>query len=222
MRIKGAGPGVLTVAFATIIVVALAPVLESGDAHRPGRRGQRDRSARFRGMGVYTGDAISRHRSRFAPEPSACVCSVRMAGPHVPCYWSAACIPDGIDEPRLMSLARELAATGVVVVTPEIDDLTQLQADGARHRHNRRRGGLDGRAPRCLWRAAHRADRRELLGRVVGGGSRPALCTRSHRVRGVVRRAWKSAARAALSVQRQRGTAPAARLRSCHCAAPGG
>jgi dienelactone hydrolase len=30
---------------------------------------------------------------------------------------------DGIDEPRLVALARELAATGVVVVTPEIDDL---------------------------------------------------------------------------------------------------
>lgn len=31
--------------------------------------------------------------------------------------------PDGIDEPRLISLARALAATGVVVLTPEIDDL---------------------------------------------------------------------------------------------------
>lgn len=30
---------------------------------------------------------------------------------------------DGIEEPRLISLARELAATGVVVLTPEIDDL---------------------------------------------------------------------------------------------------
>lgn len=30
---------------------------------------------------------------------------------------------DGIDEPRLMTLANELAATGIVVVTPEIDDL---------------------------------------------------------------------------------------------------
>jgi dienelactone hydrolase len=34
---------------------------------------------------------------------------------------------DGIDEPRLMSLAHELAATGVVVVTPEIDDLTHYR-----------------------------------------------------------------------------------------------
>lgn len=31
--------------------------------------------------------------------------------------------PDGIDEPRLVRLARELAGTGVVVLTPEIDDL---------------------------------------------------------------------------------------------------
>jgi dienelactone hydrolase len=31
--------------------------------------------------------------------------------------------PDGIDEPRLVALARELAATGVVVLTPEIGDL---------------------------------------------------------------------------------------------------
>ncbi len=35
--------------------------------------------------------------------------------------------PVGIDEPRLMSLARELAATGVVVVTPDIHDLTQYK-----------------------------------------------------------------------------------------------
>lgn len=31
--------------------------------------------------------------------------------------------PDGINEPRLVMLARELAATGVIVVTPEIEDL---------------------------------------------------------------------------------------------------
>ena len=31
--------------------------------------------------------------------------------------------PDGIKEPRLVSLARELAATGVIVATPEIEDL---------------------------------------------------------------------------------------------------
>ena len=34
---------------------------------------------------------------------------------------------DGIDEPRLMTLAHELAATGVIVVTPEIDDLIQYR-----------------------------------------------------------------------------------------------
>ncbi len=37
---------------------------------------------------------------------------------------------DGIDEPRLMSLAHELAATGIVVVTPEIDDLIHYQLTG--------------------------------------------------------------------------------------------
>src|SRR5436309_3146133 len=31
--------------------------------------------------------------------------------------------PDGIDEPRLVNLARDLAGTGVNVVTPEIPDL---------------------------------------------------------------------------------------------------
>jgi dienelactone hydrolase len=35
--------------------------------------------------------------------------------------------PAGIDEPRLMVLARNLAATGVTVVTPEIDDLLRYQ-----------------------------------------------------------------------------------------------
>ena len=34
---------------------------------------------------------------------------------------------DGIDEPRLVSLARELAATGVIVFTPDIDDLMQYR-----------------------------------------------------------------------------------------------
>jgi dienelactone hydrolase len=36
---------------------------------------------------------------------------------------------DGIDEPRLVTLAHELAATGVVVVTPEIDDLIHYRLD---------------------------------------------------------------------------------------------
>jgi dienelactone hydrolase len=35
--------------------------------------------------------------------------------------------PDGIDEPRLVDLARDLAATGVTVVTPEIPDLMQYR-----------------------------------------------------------------------------------------------
>lgn len=34
---------------------------------------------------------------------------------------------DGIEEPRLVHLARELAATGVVVLTPEIDDLVHYR-----------------------------------------------------------------------------------------------
>lgn len=35
--------------------------------------------------------------------------------------------PDGIEDPRLVNLARELAATGIVVLTPEIDDLLQYR-----------------------------------------------------------------------------------------------
>jgi dienelactone hydrolase len=35
--------------------------------------------------------------------------------------------PDGIDEPRLIDLAKDLAATGVNVVTPEIPDLMQYR-----------------------------------------------------------------------------------------------
>jgi dienelactone hydrolase len=34
---------------------------------------------------------------------------------------------DGINEPRLVTLARELAATGIIVVTPEIDDLVNYR-----------------------------------------------------------------------------------------------
>jgi pimeloyl-ACP methyl ester carboxylesterase len=35
--------------------------------------------------------------------------------------------PDGIDEPRLVALARDLAGTGLTVVTPEIPDLMQFR-----------------------------------------------------------------------------------------------
>jgi dienelactone hydrolase len=35
--------------------------------------------------------------------------------------------PDGIDEPRLIALARDLAGTGVTVVTPEIEDLVSYR-----------------------------------------------------------------------------------------------
>lgn len=35
--------------------------------------------------------------------------------------------PDGIDEPRLVALARDLAGTGVTVVTPEIEDLVSYR-----------------------------------------------------------------------------------------------
>src|SRR4030095_1585594 len=35
--------------------------------------------------------------------------------------------PDGIDEPRLVDLARDLAGTGVNVVTPEVIDLKEFR-----------------------------------------------------------------------------------------------
>jgi hypothetical protein len=53
----------------------------------------------------------------FRPEGSARGSALLVSGVH----------RDGISEPRLVSLARELAATGVIVVTPEIEDLTNYR-----------------------------------------------------------------------------------------------
>lgn len=50
---------------------------------------------------------------RFTPAGASSRATLLVSGVH----------PDGIGERRLVSLARELAATGVVVLTPEIDDL---------------------------------------------------------------------------------------------------
>jgi dienelactone hydrolase len=53
----------------------------------------------------------------FTPDGESARATLLVSGVH----------PDGIDETRLVSLARELAATGVVVLTPEIEDLKRYR-----------------------------------------------------------------------------------------------
>ena len=53
----------------------------------------------------------------FTPEGKSARATLLVSGVH----------PDGIDEARLVTLAQELAATGVIVLTPEIEDLKRYR-----------------------------------------------------------------------------------------------
>lgn len=57
----------------------------------------------------------------FRPEGAPTRAALLVSGVH----------PDGIDEPRLITLARDLARAGVVVVTPEVDDLVHYRLTSA-------------------------------------------------------------------------------------------
>jgi dienelactone hydrolase len=121
---KGAGRTVLTIAVATLAVSALSPYWTAaalisraaGTAGWPGvvaRWSARSVSDTVEQIPIrdvrYHRMRVRIFRSHGAPRRAALLVS----GVH----------PDGITEPRLVALARELAATGVVVVTPEIEDL---------------------------------------------------------------------------------------------------
>jgi dienelactone hydrolase len=68
---------------------------------------------------VSTPDGLIRARI-FVPSPRGSRAALLVTGVH----------PDGIDEVRLLALARDLAATGVNVVTPEIPDLLHYRLTG--------------------------------------------------------------------------------------------
>ena len=119
---KGGGRTVLAIALAAAIVVALAPYWSAASLI--------SRAAATSGWLGVVSQWAARHvspsiaqiptrwgpiRGRvFRPDGAATRAALPVSGVH----------RARIDQPRLVGLARDLAATGIVVVTPEIDDLT--------------------------------------------------------------------------------------------------
>ncbi len=108
----------------------------------------------------------------------------------------------GIDEPRLVGVARDLASVGAPVLTTELADLkryaitarsTDMIEDAAAWLAQQR----DRRSDRT-----NRDDRDQLRRRVEHRGGRPSADSRSRGFRDVVRRARRSAAHVALFVHR--------------------
>ena len=108
----------------------------------------------------------------------------------------------GIDEPRLIEFARDVASMGRIVVTAELPDLkrysitprtTDMIEDAALWLVDERGFAQDGRIG--------------MMGISFAGGlsivaAGRAVASRSRRLRDVVRRAWRPAAHAALSLHR--------------------
>ena len=118
---KGAARTVIAVAAATLVVAMLVPywsaaMLITRAAAAPrwlvpvARWTARDVSDTIERAPVRSGTIRARV---FRPDGTPVRSALLVSGVH----------PDGIEDPRLVSLARELAATGVVVLAPEIDDL---------------------------------------------------------------------------------------------------
>lgn len=122
---KGVARTVIAVALAAAVVALLAPYWSAAMliARAAGTSGSLGSLARWTSERVTPTvervairDGVIRARV-FRPGGSPLRAALLVSGVH----------PDGIDEPRLIALAREFAATGVVVVTPEIDDLTHYR-----------------------------------------------------------------------------------------------
>ena len=122
---KGAARTVIAIAAATLVVVALAPywtaaMLITRAAAAPrwllpvAHWDARDVSDSIARVPVRSGTIRARV---FRPEGTPRRAALLVSGVH----------PDGIEDRRLVGLARELAATGVVVLTPEIDDLVHYR-----------------------------------------------------------------------------------------------
>ena len=122
---KGAGRTVIAIAVATLVVAALsqdwtAAALVMRAAGTPGWAGTLARwdtrvvSETLERVPLQSGAIRARILRPSGPPARA---ALLVSGVH----------PDGIDDPRLINLARELAAAGVVVVTPEIGDLIRYR-----------------------------------------------------------------------------------------------
>ena len=113
--------GLLIAGLAAAMVVALLPRWRTAAmlVRAAGTTGWLGRAARWNGRPVVDNiEEISTAEGRirvriFRPSGGAGHATLLVSGVH----------PDGIDEPRLIDLARDLSATGVNVVTPDIPDL---------------------------------------------------------------------------------------------------
>ena len=128
MPIKGARRALLTIAIAAVIVTVMAPywsaaMLISRAAGATGPLGTISR---------WVGQRVSQSVEQIPIRSGAARARIfRPEGPHTQAALLVSGVHrDGIDEPRLMTLAHELAATGIVVVTPEIDDLIHYRLTG--------------------------------------------------------------------------------------------
>jgi hypothetical protein len=119
---KRAGKFVLTAAIAGIAIAALVPYLSAAAliARAAGATGAIGRAARWEGRRVSDQwEQIPARRGPirariFRPSGPASRATLLVTGVH----------PAGTEEPRLVELASDLAATGVNVVAPDIPDLT--------------------------------------------------------------------------------------------------
>ncbi|HEV3215638.1 MAG TPA: hypothetical protein VGZ27_07935 [Vicinamibacterales bacterium] len=117
--------GLLVAVLAAAMVIALAPYGRATAMilRAAGTSGWLGRAARWDARPVAdTLEEISTPEGRlrvriFRPSGGATHATLLVSGVH----------PEGIDEPRLVDLARDLSATGVTVVTPDIPDLRRYR-----------------------------------------------------------------------------------------------
>ena len=118
---KGAARTIVAVTAAILIIAALAPYWSTAMLITRAAAAPRWLVPVARWSAREVADSIEQvptrggviRARRFTPDGASSQATLLVSGVH----------PDGIDERRLVSLARELAATGVVVLTPEITDL---------------------------------------------------------------------------------------------------
>ena len=177
MRVKRRRRAIALVAAAVVLAAALQPYWTAAAliARAAGVGGWAGTLARLRARPV--SDSTEQIPTRtgamrvrvFRPDSGADRSALLVSGVH----------PDGIEDQRLVSLARELAATGISVITPEIDDLIQYRVTAR---------ATDAIEDATLWITAHPARfgarRVGLIGVSFSGGlavvaaGRPSL--RSH------------------------------------------